>query len=134
MAIFERAQSLSPNDINIMASLGRALQELGRFEQSLGSYDRALARDPDHVELLTNRGHALAGLGRMEEALASLDRALALRPGFPEGLSNRGNVLRALRPLRRGHRGLPAGARDPARQRGRPQQSRRDLQWAEPLR
>ena len=69
------------------------LQELGRHEEALASYDKALALKPDFVDALNNRASALIELKRFEEALASYDRMLAIRPPYFEALYNRGIAL-----------------------------------------
>ncbi len=75
---------------------GVLLQQLGRAEEALASFDKADALMPDNAAILTNRGMALAALGRHDEALAALDRALALDANFAEAQRARAGVLEAL--------------------------------------
>jgi tetratricopeptide (TPR) repeat protein len=72
------------------------LQELGRFEEALASYDRAIALQPDYAAALDNRGNALRQLRRFDEALSSYDRAIKLQPDYADALYNRGVTLHEL--------------------------------------
>ena len=76
--------------------LGLELEQQGKFEAALASYDRALAAKPDFVEALNNRGVVLEAMNRLEEAIASYNRVLALNPDLVTAIRNRGNVLSAL--------------------------------------
>jgi predicted O-linked N-acetylglucosamine transferase (SPINDLY family) len=76
----------------LLYNRGRALQDLGRFDEALQSYDAALAVAPDYAAALNNRGNVLRGLRRNDEALESYNRALAREPDNVETLYNRGNM------------------------------------------
>lgn len=58
--------------------LGRALVELGDFDEALANFNRAVACDPTHAAAHGNRGDLLARLGRLEEAVESYRSAIAL--------------------------------------------------------
>ena len=73
------------------------MQQLGRFDEALKSYERALVVRPDYAEALNNRGITLGDLKRFDEALESYERALAIRPDFAEAFNNRGNTHEELR-------------------------------------
>lgn len=75
---------------------GVALDQLGRLEDALASFDRALALFPDYLEALNNRASVLIGLKQPAAALASCDKALAIRPDIGQILNNRGIALRDL--------------------------------------
>ena len=75
---------------------GYSLNELGRDEDAIASYDQALALDPTDVSTWVNRGCSLAALGRYEEAIASYGQVLALDPKFVLAWVNRGCSLNAL--------------------------------------
>jgi tetratricopeptide (TPR) repeat protein len=49
------------------------LQDLGRFEEALASYDKAIALKPRYPEAFYNRGNTLKDFDRCEEVLASYD-------------------------------------------------------------
>jgi tetratricopeptide (TPR) repeat protein len=88
-----RLLQIRPNDSGILDWCGSTLNQLGRYEEAIASYDRSLALKPDKDEAWSNRGIALGYLGRYEEAIASYDRSLALKPDKDEAWSNRGIAL-----------------------------------------
>ncbi len=88
-----------PNNPEANYNLGVVLQQLGRLDEALVSYDRAVALKPDFAEAYCNRGNVLKDLKRLDEALASYDRAVALKPDFAKAYCNRGIVLRDLKRL-----------------------------------
>jgi Tfp pilus assembly protein PilF len=75
------------------ANLGSALQELGRLDAAIASYDRAVALNANHAEAHSNRGAALRRLRRFDEALISINRATDVAPEYAAAHSNRGNVF-----------------------------------------
>ena len=72
---------------------GNVLQELGRLDDALISYDEALALRPRYAEVLSSRGVALKELGRLDEAAVLIDAALALKPDYADARNNRAGVL-----------------------------------------
>jgi tetratricopeptide (TPR) repeat protein len=68
---------------------GIALDELGRYEEAIASYDQALQFKPDKDEAWDSRGLALMYLGHYQEALNSYERALRLKPDAPNPLYNK---------------------------------------------
>ena len=75
---------------------GNALQDLGRFDEAVISYDQAIALKPGLAAAYNNRGNALQNLKRFDEAIASYDQAIALRPDFASAHNCRGSVLQEL--------------------------------------
>jgi tetratricopeptide (TPR) repeat protein len=75
---------------------GNALQDLGRFDEAVISYDQAIALKPGLAEAYNNRGNALQNLKRLDEAVASYDRAAMLKPDYIEAYYNRGTALQSL--------------------------------------
>ena len=57
---------------------GVALDNLGRYEEAITSYDKALAINSTDLDSLYNKGVALDNLGRYEEAITYYDKALAI--------------------------------------------------------
>jgi CHAT domain-containing protein len=68
---------------------GVALEDLGRYEEAIASYDKA----PNTYESLYNKGVLLDSLGRYEEALASYVRAIKINPDIYKAWHNRGVAL-----------------------------------------
>ncbi len=72
---------------------GKELQNLGRHEEALESYDQAIALDPGSAAAFNDRGTVLQYLQRYGEALASHDRAAELRPDDASAYYNQGTAL-----------------------------------------
>jgi tetratricopeptide (TPR) repeat protein len=76
---------------------GYSLDELGRYEEAISSYDRAILIKPDDHDIWNNRGISLDNLGRYEEAIASYDQAISIEPDKKyEAWRGRGISLRKL--------------------------------------
>jgi tetratricopeptide (TPR) repeat protein len=69
--------------------IGNVLDDLGRHEEAIASYDRAIEIKPDKHEAWYNRGIALFNLGRHEEAIASYDRAIEIKSDYYEAWYNK---------------------------------------------
>jgi tetratricopeptide (TPR) repeat protein len=63
-----------------LSSLGTALQQQGRHEEALKTFDKAVQLKPDDAELWRNLGHVLVDLSRPAEAILALQHALRLNP------------------------------------------------------
>ena len=86
----------NPDEIRAYFDRGNALQDLGRYEAAIASYDQLLHLKPSSAGALVNRSNALRALRQLDRALEDVDAALSLRPAFAEALNSRGNVLRDL--------------------------------------
>jgi tetratricopeptide (TPR) repeat protein len=64
---------------------GYTLDELGRHNEAIASYDKAIEFKPDSNEAWNNRGNALFKLGRLEESTSSLDKAVEFKPDSLDG-------------------------------------------------
>ncbi len=80
----------------ILCVLGVVLQDLGRPEPAVKSFDKALQIKPDYTDAYYNRGIALQKLGQLEAAMKSFDKAIRLEPDFADAHYNRGNALEDL--------------------------------------
>ncbi|MFI5011711.1 MAG: tetratricopeptide repeat protein [Hyphomicrobiales bacterium] len=96
LACFDRALSIRPGTIDVLANRAVTLQRLGRLEAAIAAYDEVLRARPQDPQTLYNRAAAAHLLDRPDEALACYDRALAVRPSYPEALAGRGTVLAEL--------------------------------------
>ena len=85
-------------DAAATASLGAALQGLGRIAEAVACYRQALALAPGDAEVHNNLGVALDALKRPEEAIACYRSAITLRRDF--GLAHR-NLAHTLQGLGR---------------------------------
>jgi tetratricopeptide (TPR) repeat protein len=75
---------------------GVSLDNLGRYEEAIASYDRAIEIDPNHSNAHNNRGVSLDKLGRYEEAITSCDRAIEIEPNHSNAHHNHGVSLNNL--------------------------------------
>ena len=71
-----------------------ALQEQGKLEEAVASWQQALRLKPDDAEAHNNLGIVLQEQGKLEEAAASLQQALRLKPDYAEAHNNLGIVLK----------------------------------------
>ena len=72
---------------------GSTLDNMGRFEEALSSYDQALKLNPKHAGAWNNRGITLSKLGRSDEALLCYDKAIGLNPKNEMAWYGRGSTL-----------------------------------------
>jgi tetratricopeptide (TPR) repeat protein len=83
----DRALSLNPNDVNIIADRANWLMYAGRLDEALKSLDAALQRDPYPPSWLWEvRGLILFHLGRCDEAAAALRRQTGGGPAWTSAL------------------------------------------------
>jgi tetratricopeptide (TPR) repeat protein len=76
-----------------LASLGTALQNLGRFEEALQVFDKAVQLKPDAAALWKFLGNVLIRLDRREQAVLSFQHALKLDPRDRDAAYNSGALL-----------------------------------------
>jgi protein O-GlcNAc transferase len=88
-----------PDHFVAFNNCGVALEQAGRFDSALASFDRALSIKPDYAEAFYNRGIVLLKIRRFDQALASYDQALAIRPDYAEAHANRAVTLMELNRL-----------------------------------
>jgi tetratricopeptide (TPR) repeat protein len=83
IAEYERALALNPATVSAVIGLGFTYMSLGRFEQSLESFDKAIRLSPHDPELsYIYNGKAMDydGLGQYDQAIESARRAIAINP------------------------------------------------------
>jgi glyoxylase-like metal-dependent hydrolase (beta-lactamase superfamily II) len=69
------------------------LNDLGRSQEALESFDQVLTKNPGKVEVLLGKGCSLMGLGRYEESLALFNEALQQQLQSPEAQIYKGMAL-----------------------------------------
>jgi adenylate cyclase len=74
----EKALSLDPSLAVAHAAKGRALAELGRFDEALAAHEESLMLDPDSAEVQAHLGRTCMLLCRHEAAIAHYERAAQL--------------------------------------------------------
>lgn len=91
--LIRQAIDVNPGVAAAHVNLALSLEERGRTEEAVASYDRAIELRPDDVQALFNRGNALMELKRTRDALPNYDRAVSLAPNDAQAHCNRGNAL-----------------------------------------
>jgi Flp pilus assembly protein TadD len=87
---FEAAAALAPEDADIQAGLGKALDGAGRLEEARRRYGKALELDPGLIGPLLLRAVASQRLNDFEGALEDIEAYLAVRPDSADALVVRG--------------------------------------------
>jgi tetratricopeptide (TPR) repeat protein len=89
-ALDPRRFTLGLDNAGIYEEQGRALAELGRFEEAATAYSQALRVDPHNTAAHEGLGRALAELGRFEEVAAACHEALRVDPDSAIAYNNLG--------------------------------------------
>ena len=63
-------------------------QKLGRWDQSLLSYDEAIKADPNYIEAIVDKGVLLRNMLRHHDSLKCFERALEINPEHQTALGN----------------------------------------------
>ena len=90
VAVLEQSSIHNPKSIDILGAYGRALAEVGNFEQALDVLNRAHSPDRPDWRLLSVQGAVLDQIGRHEEAQRYYATALRIVPDESSVLSNLG--------------------------------------------
>ena len=80
----------NPNDKVVLGEYGRALADIGQYEQALTVFDRAHTPEQPDWQILSAQGAVLDQLGRHQEAQRHYLTALKIVPNEPSVLSNLG--------------------------------------------
>ncbi len=78
VAEYERGLGLTPEEPNLLNSLGVSYGHLGQMDQAMAYFERALDASPEDFMAHYNLGYALMGQGRLAEARQRLEASLAL--------------------------------------------------------
>jgi tetratricopeptide (TPR) repeat protein len=92
-AHLQKCMELEPERNMWRANYATALNQLGRYNETLTVVKPILDQQPDSVVLLNLYGGALTGLLRFEEAMTYLERALTIEPRHVPSLYNYGVCL-----------------------------------------
>ena len=74
--------NIQPNLAEAHNLTGVGLEELGRLDESVKSYQTAVKIDPNFSEAYNNLGNILKKLGRLDEAVKSYQKALEIAQIF----------------------------------------------------
>ena len=97
LEIFNLLCAQLPNSAELLNNRGAILQQLGRYDEALASYDKAIVLKPGYASAHHNRASTLKKLNRYDEALAAFDQAIALKPDLAEAYHNRAVILQDLK-------------------------------------
>ena len=78
MQWFDDKLATNPDDVNILCLKGGALEDLGRYEESLECYNRLLNIDPNCADMWNKKGQILVTLGQYNEAAKCYNQALVI--------------------------------------------------------
>ena len=92
LELLERQRRLRPDDLGILADIGRCLSGLRRYAEAEPVLRRAL-EGLDNAPTRFELGLVLDGAGRRGEAIAEYRRALDRNPNYPGALNNLGVAL-----------------------------------------
>jgi tetratricopeptide (TPR) repeat protein len=101
-ALFEQATRLAPDSAEAHYSLGAALGELDRYEESAAEFREALGCNPDDAQRLLatyNLGNAYLDMGKYKEALERFNETVKLAPKQPTPHYNIGLAYVALKEM-----------------------------------
>ena len=74
--------------------LGKNLQEKGKFEEAIRSYEKALELNPDWAQPYLDIANILTQIKNFPAALDNYDKAIALKFDWAEAYFYRGNALK----------------------------------------
>lgn len=91
VSLWQDVQRKSPHKARPNNNLGKALEEIGRFDEAMEMYQRALRIKPDHAESLHNLGRILLLIkGRPDLAEPLFYRAITANPNYVDAYVNLG--------------------------------------------
>ncbi len=90
---YGRVRQLAPQDSRAHYHIGKALSQLGRRDQAIGSFRHALQLRPDYWEAHYALGEELAFANRAAEARNELEEVIRLKPDYPMAHLNLGVAL-----------------------------------------
>ncbi len=90
---FEALLEENPSLTVAYVGIGKAYEDLGRFDRAEPAYARAARLDPRDYDAQFGHGTVLRALGRLKEAVRAYQQALAIRPEDLDGLADLGAVF-----------------------------------------
>lgn len=96
VALWTETIALAPDNARAHGSLGLALSEQGRPQESLPHFKRALELEPTSVATEVNTGNVYYRLGDFRTALAHYRRGVALDPKFASAYNSVGAALQQI--------------------------------------
>jgi protein O-mannosyl-transferase len=89
LSLYQHTLAVTTGNFLILNNFATALEEQGRFDESMAMFQQALNIKPDHAEALYNLGRLyLQDLNRPQEALQFFARAIAVKPDYTDAYVN----------------------------------------------
>ena len=83
LAELSQAHERSPNNANVILSVGLVKRRQGKLDESIEVQRQAANLDPRNLDIWLNLGRSYRGERKFNEARAMFDRGLAVTPGEP---------------------------------------------------
>ncbi len=106
IAVLQRLAIKSPNDLEILASYGKALADAGKFQEAAQVLERAQVPEKPNWSIMSTQGSIADQTGNHTLAQQYYNEALKVAPGEPSVLSNLGLSYALSRQLTEGERVL----------------------------
>ena len=81
--VYEKALIIAPDDVEIIANVGKAYQRRGALQNAIAEYERVLQLSPDHRPTLIDAGDTYIAFNSEQKtrlAITVYDKAIQLRP------------------------------------------------------
>lgn len=98
---FSDVVETNPKKWGVIANLGRAYEELERWDEAENCYDQSLKVQPDNLPALIGMASVCLHTGRHRDCVAWSDRSVAIQPTVQASL-NKGFALLSLGEMREG--------------------------------
>ena len=82
-----------PNLAEAHNNLGIVFKELGKFNESIDSYQRAIQIKSDYAEAFKNIGNVLIMTNKVDEAISNYEKAIKINTNFIKTFVKVGNFL-----------------------------------------
>jgi tetratricopeptide (TPR) repeat protein len=93
-ASYDKALELEPNSTALWNNKGKALANLGRFDEAISSFRKSLDINASNLESMNLEAIALSqGLGENRQAVAIFDQILQINPYYYDALIGKGMAL-----------------------------------------
>lgn len=92
-AVMDRAETLSPTDVDVLTLLGKIKGRLGQYPEAVTLFQRVIHLSPKSAEAHINLAIALSDAGALPKALEETSKALAIDPNLATAHLNRGRIL-----------------------------------------
>ncbi len=94
---FEKAESIEPNNIEVIINLANAKDEAGDYDSAILGYTKAIELDKRNALAYNNRGFSYFHKGEFEKAMNDYDMALMLSPKLKIAKYNKQELIKILK-------------------------------------